>query len=104
MLEKYGVRLYEDHMVEHLLDQTMSPNTELKTEVNICRSSQSATFFKAPTYLSTVVERIYPSDNPSSGRFRKRSIYAAVCGDRDGGRGGSFNGRGRGRGRGLRGG
>ena len=29
VLEKYGVLLYEEQMVEHLLDQIMSPNTEL---------------------------------------------------------------------------
>ena len=27
VLEKYGVTLYEEQMVEHLLDQIMSPNT-----------------------------------------------------------------------------
>ena len=26
-LEKYGVPLYADHMVEHLVDQITSPNT-----------------------------------------------------------------------------
>ena len=31
VLEKYDVPLYEDQMVDHLLDQIMSPNTELKT-------------------------------------------------------------------------
>ena len=76
---KYVVPLNEEHMVDNLLDQIMSPNTELKTEVNICRSSHSSKFFKAPTYLSTVVARIYPYANPSSCRFRKRSIYAAGC-------------------------
>ena len=76
MLEKYGAPLYEEQMVEHLIDQIMSPNAELKTEINICRSSHSSTFVKASTYLSTVVERLYPSANPSSGRLRKRSIYA----------------------------
>ena len=35
VLDKYGVSLYEDHMKEHLLDQIISPNTELKTEFNI---------------------------------------------------------------------
>ena len=80
-------------MVKHLLDQIMSPNTELKKEVNICRSSHSSTFFKASTYLSKVVARLYPPSNPSSGRSRKRSIYAADSGDRGGRRGGSFNGR-----------
>ena len=89
-------------MVEHILDQIISPNTELNTEVNICRSSHSSTFFKVSTYLSTVVARLYPSANPSSGRFRKRSIYDAGRGNRGGGRGGCFNGRGCGRGRGGR--
>ena len=51
-----------------------------------------------------MVARIYPSDNPTSGRLRKSSIYAAVRGDRDDGRGGSFNGSGSGRGHGGRGG
>ena len=39
VLEKYGISIYEEQMVEHLLDQIMLPNTELKTEVKICRSS-----------------------------------------------------------------
>ena len=89
-------------MVDNILEQIMSPNTELKTEVNICRSSHSSTFFEASTYLSTVVARLYPYANPSSGRFRKRSIYAAGRGDRDGRRGGCFNDIGCGRGRGGR--
>ena len=76
MLEKYGVSLYEEQMVEHLIDQIMSPNAELKTEINICRSSHSSKFFKASTYLSSVVARLYPSANPSSCHFRKRNIYA----------------------------
>ena len=91
-------------MFEHLLDHIMSPKTELKTEVNICRSSHQSTFFKASTDLSTVVARLYPSDNPSSSRFRNRSIYAAGHGDRSGRRCGCFNGRVCGRGRGGRGG
>ena len=51
-----------------------------------------------------MVARIYPSANPSSCRFRKRSIYTAGRGDRGGRRGGFSNVRGRGRGSGLRGG
>ena len=47
VLEKYGVPLYEDQMVNHLLDQIMLPNTELKPEVNICKSSHLSTFFKS---------------------------------------------------------
>ena len=46
-----------------------------------------------------MVERLYPYENPSSGHFRKRSIYAAGREYHGGGRGGSFNGRGLGRGR-----
>ena len=46
VLEKYGVLLYKDQLVEHLLDHIMSPNTELKTEVNIYRSSHSSEFVK----------------------------------------------------------
>ena len=91
-------------MVDHLLDQIMSPNTELKTEVNICRLSHSSTFVKVSTYLSTVVAIIHLSDNLSSGRFIKRSIYAAGRGDRGGGIGGLFNGIVHGRGFGGRGG
>ena len=82
----------------------MSPNTELNTEVYICRSSHSSTFVKASTYLSTVVAILYPYANPSSGRFRKRSIYSDGRGDRGGGRGGRFNGIVCGRARGGRGG
>ena len=37
VLEKYCVPLYKEQMVEHLLDQILSPNPELKTEVNIYR-------------------------------------------------------------------
>ena len=33
-----------------------------------------SSFVKASTYLYTVAERLYPSANPSLGRFRKRSI------------------------------
>ena len=69
MLEKYGVLLYEEHMSEHLLDQIMSPNTELNTGVKIFRSSHSSTFVKASNYLFTVVARLYPSANLSSSRI-----------------------------------
>ena len=43
-------------MVYHIKDHIMSPNTELKTNIKICRSSHSSTFFKTPTHLSTVLE------------------------------------------------
>ena len=47
VLEKYDVILYTNHMVENLLDQITSPNTELKTEVKIRRSPHSSIFVKA---------------------------------------------------------
>ena len=43
VFEKYVVPLYDDHMVEHLTDQIISLNTELKTEVKICRLSHPST-------------------------------------------------------------
>ena len=92
VLEKYGVTLYEEQMVENLIDQIMSPNTELKTEVNIFSSSHLPAFTKESTYLSTVVARFYPSSDPSSGRFGKRSIYDTGRGYHDRGRCGHFNG------------
>ena len=104
VLEKYGVTLYEDQMVENIIYQIMSPITELKTEVNICRLSHSYTFVNDYTYLYTVVTRLNPSTNPSSGCFRKRGIYATGRGDRGSERGGNFNGQGRDRGCGGRGG
>ena len=101
-MEEYGVPLYEEKMVEHPLDHIASPNTELNKEFNICRSPPSSTFFKSSSHLSTMVAILYSSANPSLGRFRKRSIYAACRGDRGEGRGGSFNVRSRGRRRGGR--
>ena len=77
VLEKDAVLIYEDQTTKNVLCQIMSPNAELKTEINICRSSHSSTFVKVSTYLSTVVSRLYLSANPSSGRFIKRSIYAS---------------------------
>ena len=76
-------------IIKHLLDHIMSPDTELKTEVNICRSSHSSTFVKASAYMSAVFAILYPYSNPPSGRFRKRSIYATGCVDCGRGRGGS---------------
>ena len=42
-------------MVEHILDQTMSPKKV---------ASHSSTFDKASMYLSMVVARLYPYNNP----------------------------------------
>ena len=38
-------------------------------------------FVKASTYISTVVARIYPTTNTSSGRFGNSGIYATGSGD-----------------------
>ena len=89
-------------MVKHLIDHIMSPNTDLNTEVNICRSLDSSTFVKVSTYLSTMVERIYASTKPPPGCFRKRSTYAAGRGYRGSRRGGRFDGRDCSRGRKVR--
>ena len=40
MLEKYGVPIYKENILEHIIYQIMSSNIELNTEVNIYRSSQ----------------------------------------------------------------
>ena len=80
-------------MVEHILDQIISPRIYFRTEVNICRSSHLSTFVKESNYLYKVDARLYPSANPSSGGFRKRSIYADGCGYRGDRRGGRLNGR-----------
>ena len=100
VLEKYCVPLYEEQMVDNILYKIMSTNIELNTEVNIFRSSHLSIFVKASTYLSTVVARLYPFSNPSSGRFRKHSIYATGCGDHGSRRCGRFYVRGFSRGRG----
>ena len=57
-MEKYDVTLYEDYMVEYILDHIMSPNIELKTEVNIYRLPNLYNFFKSSTYLYIVVARL----------------------------------------------
>eukprot|EP00979_Chaetoceros_neogracilis_P018862 scaffold11348_cov779-Chaetoceros_neogracile.AAC.1 len=48
--------------------------------------------------MATVVSRIFPSSQPSSGRYNRRGISATGRGGR-----GEYNGGGRGRGRGGRG-
>ena len=57
-MEKYDVTLYEDYMVEYILEHIMSPNIELKTEVNIYRLPNLYKFFKSSTYLYIVVARL----------------------------------------------
>ena len=72
VLENYNVSLNEDDNVRQLLYNISFPNKYLKTEVNICRSSHSASFKKASTYLSTVISRIFPENHPPSGKYGKR--------------------------------
>ena len=104
MLRKYGVPLYDEKMVYHLLDQIMSPNIKLKIQVKIYRLSHSTTFVKASTDISMAVARFYPSTNPSFRGFRKSGVYPTGRGYCSSVRGGRFNVRGHGRGRGGRGG
>ena len=89
-------------MVYHLLDQSMSPNIDFKTEVNIYRSPHSSKLVKSSTCLYTLFARLYPTTNLLSGRFVKRGIYTTGRGDRGSRRGGCFNVLGNGRGRGGR--
>ena len=95
-LEKYEVPVHEENKVKMLLDKIQCPNQELKSEVILCRSTHN-NFSDASTYLQTAVTRIFPSFQPSSGRYGKRHREVNSAGR---GRGG----RGRGRGRGGRGG
>ena len=81
VLGNYGVPLYEKKKVDNLLDHITYQNTSFKTEVNIYRYSHYSTFVKVYIYLSSVVGRLYPTNNPSSVLFRKRGIYASVHGD-----------------------
>lgn len=103
VLETYGVPMYEEQKVQYLLDKVQCPNNELKTEVRIFRSSHSRTFDEASIYIATVVSRIFPTNNPSSGRYNNRNVYhisRGVNNGSNGGRGGRFghnNGQGRGR-------
>ena len=103
MIYNYNVHLYEENKVSQLLDKINCSNNDLKTEVNICRSSHSASFNTASTYLSTVISRHLPYTHPSSRRYgRKRQVYSSGRGGK-GGIGGQFEGRG-GRDRGGQGG
>ena len=95
----YNVTLYEDDKVRQLLDYINFPNNDLKTDVTICRSIHSASFYTAFAYLSTVISLLLPSTQPSSGKYvriRKSNSSGRVGrGDRRG----QFEDR-RGRGRG----
>ena len=104
VLDIYGVPLHEEQIVEHLLDQIISPNTELKTKFNICRLSHSFTFIKTSAYLSTVVYILYPTTIPSSVWFIKHGIYYTSSSWRRRRRGRPLNNQVCGRGHGVRGG
>ena len=69
VLENNNVPLYEEEKVGQLSDNISCSNKNLKTEVNTCRFSHSASFKKTSTYLSTVISRLFPGTQPSSGRY-----------------------------------
>ena len=87
-------------MVDHILEQIMSPKSEFKIEIKIYRSPHLSTFVKAYMNMYTLVARLYLSTNPSSDRFIKSGIYSTGCGDLRSRRGGRLNGQGHGRRRG----
>ena len=64
VIENYIVPLYEEEKFGKLLDNINFPKNDLKTEVNICRSSHSSIFETASTYLSTVISHILPVTQP----------------------------------------
>ena len=51
VIDNYNVPLYEEEKVRKILDNTNRPNNYLKAEFKICRSSHSARFETASTYL-----------------------------------------------------
>ena len=57
VIDNYNVPLYEEDKVKQLLDNINCLNNDLKTEVNIYRSSQSASFETASTCLSTGISK-----------------------------------------------
>ena len=82
MLENCNVPLYEEDKVKQLLDHINFPNKYLKTEVNIFRSSHSASFETALTYISTVISHLFPATQPSSGRYGQiRQVNSAGIGE-----------------------
>ena len=72
MKQTFNVPIYEEDKVSQLLNNINFPNKTLKTEVNICISSHSASFKIAFTYLSTVISHILPETQPSSVRHGRR--------------------------------
>ena len=64
VIENHNVPLYEEDNFRQLLYNINGPNNDLKNEVNICRSSHSASFETASTYLSTVISRHFPETQP----------------------------------------
>ena len=99
VLENYNVPLYEEDKVRQFLNKINSSKKYLKTEANICRSSHSASFETASTYLSIIISRLFPVTQPSSGRYGWIQQVNSSLRVGRGGRGVRFTGRG-GRGRG----
>ena len=89
-LEQYGVPVHEENKAKMLMEKVQYSNQELKSEVILCRSKHN-NFSDAATYLQTAVTRIFPTYQPSSGRYGKRGHEI------------NYARRGRGRGRGGRG-
>ena len=54
-IKDYNVTLYKEEIFRQILDKINCQDKYLITEVNICRSIQSASFETASTYLSTVI-------------------------------------------------
>ena len=94
VLYNYNVPLYEEDNFRKLLDNINSLNKDLKSEVNICRYSHNASFEKYSTYVSTVLLRLFPETQTSSGSYGQRQKINSDGRGLRGGRGGIFEGRG----------
>ena len=72
VIENYNVHIYEEDKVRQLLDNINFPKNDFKMEVDICRTSHSVSFKTSSTYLSTVISRLFPANQKSSGRHGRR--------------------------------
>ena len=70
MLGKYGARLYEEQMMDHLLYQAVSPNA-------LSPGRETSPHYSRHTHNSLwEVVRLYPSNNPSSVCFGMCGVYS----------------------------
>lgn len=76
--EKYGIPMHEEDKLHHFLDKINNPNSELKTEVKICRAHHFATFEDAP--VSFQAPSLHPGDirNAHSDKSVKSDVVAEV--------------------------